>query len=141
WLLRRILEPFVLAVFLLIVIDSLARALKARIRGLPPAAALPAAIASIAVILGLAVWLTVDSAADFASRSAGYTARINALLVGAAERLGMAATPTVSGLIRELNPVRYAGVFASGLSHFAEGAVFVLIYLGFLLASRRGFAA
>ncbi|HXA39035.1 MAG TPA: AI-2E family transporter [Phenylobacterium sp.] len=141
WLLRRILEPFALAVFLLIMIDSLARALRARIRGFPPAAALPSAIAAIIVILGLAVWLTVDNAADFASRSAGYTARINALLVGAAERLGMAATPTVSGLIRELNPVRYAGVFASGLSHFAEGAVFVLIYLGFLLASRQGFAA
>ncbi|HZZ32272.1 MAG TPA: AI-2E family transporter [Phenylobacterium sp.] len=141
WLLRRILEPFALAVFLLIMIDSLARALKARIRGFPPAAALPAAIAAIVILFGLAIWLTVDNAADFAERSAGYTARINALLLGAAERLGMAATPTVSGLIRELNPVRYAGAFASGLSHFAEGAVFVLIYLGFLLASRRGFAA
>ena len=42
-------------------------------------------------------------------------------------------------MIHTLNPARYAGVLAGAFSQFVESAVFVLVYLGFLLASRRGF--
>ena len=141
WLLRQILEPFALALFLLIMIDGLARGLETKVPGFPKAAALPAAILATVTIFGLAIWLTIDNATDFASHSADYTARINALLTSGAQRLGLASTPTAASLIHQLNPVRYASVLARYLSHFAEAAVFVLIYLGFLLASRQGFSA
>jgi len=141
WALRRILEPFVLAVFLLITIDGLARAIRRYGKVLPDRAALPIAIAVILAVFGLAVWLTVDNAADFKSQSALYAGRINLLLETGARRLGLAVTPTLASLIGELNPARYMGWLASALSRFAEGAVFVLIYLGFLIASRSGFMA
>lgn len=141
WALRRILEPFILALFLLIMIDGLARALRTHVRGFPKVAALPAAISAIVAVFGLTIWLTGDNAADFAAQSPQYTARINAILEAAAQRFGLTVTPTAAGLLRQLNPTHYAGVLAGALSHFVEGAVFVLIYLGFLLASRRGFAA
>ncbi|WP_372784388.1 AI-2E family transporter [Phenylobacterium sp.] len=141
WALRRILEPFVLGVFLLIMIDGLARALRNRVPGFPRPAALPAAIAAILAIFGLTIWLTFDNAAGFAAESTAYTVRVNALLSLAAQQFGLTVTPTAASLIRQLNPARFAGELAGGLSHFAEGAVFTLIYLGFLLASRRGFAA
>jgi len=141
WLLRRIFEPFVLALFLLIMIDGLARAMRTKVPWFPKPAALPAAIIAIVTIFGLAIWLAINNASDFAAQSGGYTARINALLMSGAQRLGLAATPTASSLIHQLNPVRYVSALARDLSHFAEAAIFVLIYLGFLLASRQGFGA
>jgi predicted PurR-regulated permease PerM len=140
WVLRRILEPFVLALFLLIMIDGMARAIERRVPAFSRRAALPTAIVSILAIFGLTLWLTIDNATDFATQAPVYTQRINALLVSGAQALDLAVTPTVTSLIREINPGRYAGVMATHLSHFAEAAVFMFIYLGFLLASRRGFA-
>ncbi len=141
WALRRILEPFVLALFLLIMVDGLARGLSSRVPKFPAKAALPTALLLILVLFGLTIWMTADNASDFASQSSTYEARINAQLDLGAQRLGLNVTPTLSDLIHKLNPGRFTGAIASGLSHFAEGAVFVLIYLGFLVASREGFAA
>ena len=138
--LRRILEPFVLALFLLIMVDGMARALKDRVPAFPKWAALPAAIAFIVAVFVFTIWVAADNASDFAAQSANYTDRINALLSQGAQRLGLAVTPTVSELIHKLNPAHFTGEIAKGLSHFAEAAVFVLIYLGFLVASRQGFA-
>jgi predicted PurR-regulated permease PerM len=140
WALRSILEPFVLAVFLLILIDGVARMLSVR---LPPALrglALPVAIAAIVLVLVVTIWVTADNAGDFAAQSSSYAVRINDLLSLAAQRLGLRVTPTLAGLMREINPAQYMGKVADGFSHFAEASIFVLIYLGFLLASRRGFA-
>ena len=141
WALRRILEPFVLALFLLIMVDGLARALSAHVPRFPAKAALPAAFLLILGLFGLTIWMTADNAADFASQSAAYTARINAQLDLGAQHLGLQVTPTLADLIHKLNPGRFTGAVAEGLSRFAEGAVFVMIYLGFLVASREGFAA
>ena len=141
WVLRRILEPFVLALFLLIMIDGLARAIDRWLPAYPRRAALPTAIVSILALFGLTLWLTIDNASAFAAQAPVYTQRINALLVRGAQAMDLAVTPTVTSLIREVNPARYAGLVAGHLSHFAEAAVFMFIYLGFLLASRSGAAA
>jgi predicted PurR-regulated permease PerM len=140
WALRRIVEPFALALFLLIMVDGMARALTHRVPGFPPKAALPAAFISIVALLGLAIWVTADNAGDFAGQSGIYTAKINALLDQGAQQLGLKVTPTLSGLLHQLNPGHFMGIIGAGLSHFAEAAVFVVIYLGFLVASRQGFA-
>jgi AI-2 transport protein TqsA len=140
WALRRILEPFVLAVFLLIMVDGMARALQSRIPAFPKWAALPCAIVAIVAVFAFTIWIAINNAGDFAGQAPTYTARINALLGQAAQALGLTVTPTLSSLFAELNPSRFVGLLARGLSHFAEAAVFVLIYLGFLVASRQGFA-
>jgi AI-2 transport protein TqsA len=138
--LRHILEPFVLALFLLIIIDGLARTLRRRAPGFARPFALPGAIAFIVAVFALAIWLTAENAADFAGQGATYTTRINTLLETGARQLGLNVTPTASSLLHALNPAKYVGVVAEGFSHFAEAAIFVLIYLGFLLASRQGFS-
>ena len=141
WALRRILEPFVLAVFLLIMVDGMARALHRRVPAFPERLALPVALVAIVSVFALTIWVTANNAGDFAAQMPLYTIRIDSLLDLGAQKLGLTVTPTVAQLIRQLNPAHYAGVFAGALSHFAEASVFVLIYLGFLIASRRGFAA
>lgn len=140
WALRRILEPFVLSIFLLIMVDGLSHAIQKRAPRVPGWAALTAALALIVGSIGLTIWLTADNAADFAAQAPRYTARLDDLLFLGAQHLGLSNTPTVASLLREANPARYAGEVAGALGHFGEGAVFSLIYLGFLVASRHGFA-
>lgn len=141
WALRGILEPFVLSVFLLLMIDGMARAFAQRVPRIPHAAALPAAIVFILALLGLVITLAVRNAGDFLARSGEYTQRLNLLLDQGSQRLGLENSPTVEGLIHQLNPGRFAGEAARALGHVGEATVFVLIYLGFLLASGRGFEA
>jgi AI-2 transport protein TqsA len=140
WALRRILEPFVLALFLLIMVDGMARGLASSVPKFPARAALPTALLLIVALFALTIWMAADNASDFATNSAAYTARINAQFDLAAQHLGLKVTPTLADLIHEFNPGRFTGPIAEGLSHFAEAAVFVIIYLGFLVASRHGFA-
>ncbi len=140
WALRQIVEPFVLAVFLLIMVDGLARVIANRAPRFPRPLALPTALALIVGSVGVTVWLTVNNVADFAAQAPRYEARLDTLLFEGAQRMGLSNTPTTSGLLHELNPAHYAGVIAPAAGHFGEGAVFTLIYLGFLVASRSGFA-
>jgi predicted PurR-regulated permease PerM len=49
------------------------------------------------------------------------------------------AAPTIDQLFRQINPGRYIAGLARAVGDVAEKAVLVLIYLGFLLASRAGF--
>src|ERR1700757_81801 len=64
WALRRILEPFVLALFLLILVDGLARLIAERAPRVPKAMSLLAALAAIVGAIALAVWLTGNNIAD-----------------------------------------------------------------------------
>ena len=139
WALRRIVEPFVLAVFLLLMIDGMARGLRTRIPRFPAAAAQPTAIVMILALFGLTSWLAIENAGDFLNRSADYSARLNQLLEEGSRQLGLHVTPTIESLFKQLNPSRWAGEAAGAVAHAGEATIFVLIYLGFLLASRRGF--
>ena len=141
WALRHILTPFVLALFLLLMVDGLARVLQARIKNFPPKAALPTAVVLILALFGFSIWMVVDNASDFLAQSHDYAQRLNVLLEQGSRKLGLTVTPTVDQLIHRMNPAAYAGRIAGALKSVGEGAVFVLIYLGFMIASRQGFAA
>ncbi len=139
WALRHILEPFVLAVFLLLMVDGLARALRDHVPNFPSRAALPLAIVLIVALFAGAIWMTVDTAADFAGQGHAYEQRLNTVLEQGSQKLGLKVTPTVDDLFHKANPARYVGAVAHALRGVGESAVFVLIYLGFLIASRQGF--
>lgn len=139
YVLRDIFTPLALAIFLAVMIDGLARLLLRRAPFLPRAAAAPAAIVlSIAVFAGAAV-LIAENAADFVVQIAAYGPRLNGLMEQAAGLLGVQAPQSLEQLIRQLNPAQYLSQVGGALQGFASSAVFVLIYLGFILASRRGF--
>jgi AI-2 transport protein TqsA len=140
WALRHILTPLVLAVFLLLMVDGLARALRDRIPHFPGRAALPVAIVLIVGLFALTIWQLVQTAGDFSANAHVYEDKLNAILVQGSSKLGLTVTPTVADLIKKLNPAHYGGSIAKGFSSFGEHSVFVLIYLGFLVASRQGFA-
>jgi len=141
WALRSLLEPLALALFLLMMIDGMARALTERAPGLPSWAALPAAILVIVALFGLAVWAIADNARHFVAQAGDYADRLDDLLSSASARFGVGIPSSFDELWKDVNPKHYAGAAAEALKGVGESAVFVLIYLGFLLASSAGFAA
>lgn len=136
---RSILTPLALAIFLLLMIDGLARGLAQRVAWLPKRAALPVAIVFIVVVFAAAIWAVADNAAHFAREAPGYSARLNGLMGEMAARSGVQAPPTVDDLLADASPAKVVAAVAGGLRRGGEVAVFVLIYLGFLIAARRGF--
>ena len=139
WALRDILSPFVLAVFLLLMIDGVARAIRDRVPGVPERLAMPAALIIIVAFFLLTIWMVADNTAQFVGQAGVYQKRLNDLLGQFAGRFGMKVPPTTGQLFQQLNPARFAGAAAKGVQDVASGAFVVLIYLGFLVASRSGF--
>jgi AI-2 transport protein TqsA len=138
WL-AGILTPLALAIFLLVLIESFTRFLKRKVRFFPDRAALPAALLISVTLFLLAAWVVAEYATGFASELSSYAPRLNSLLGDLAESVGGDVPPTVEQLFEQLNPTRYLGTVAQGLQNFASNAVFVLVYLGFMIASRVGF--
>ena len=138
WL-RDILTPLALAIFVLAMIDGLARLIAQRAPFIPQVLALPIALLGSVIIAGLVVYAVAANAAGFASELMNETARLNQIIARIAGAFGVRVPPTVAQIINQLNPVRYMGNVARALQSFASGAIYVLVYLGFLIASRQGF--
>lgn len=137
WL-ADILTPLALALFLALLIDGFARFLARRAPGVSPRVSRwLAVILSVAIFVG-AAFFVADSAAGFASKLAAYGPRLNGVLARLADLFGMEAPPTLTDIVRRADPASHLGEVAAGLQAFVSTAAFVLVYLGFILASRRG---
>lgn len=139
YLMRDILTPLALAVFLAVMIDGLVRMLKARAPRLNDRAALIAAIVISILLFGSAAYVIADNATSFVGQLVTYTPKLNNLIARVGHLMGVEVPPTIQELFRELDPSRYLGEVARGLQGFATDAFFIMIYLGFIIASRRGF--
>jgi predicted PurR-regulated permease PerM len=121
----------------MVMIDSFARAL-AKAPGFPAVAALPVAIVLSIAGFVLIAFMVANNAAAFTGQLLGEGPKLDALIAKLAGAMHLAA-PTVEQLIQRLHLDRYIGPAVQGLQGFATTALFVMIYLGFLLASRQGF--
>ncbi len=140
WL-RGILTPLALAGFLLIMIDGFARTIEKRLPSVPHKAAMPLAITLTVLALGLSIYVVADNVTSFINQLNDYIPRLNQRLADTASRIGLGEeVPTIQQLVGRLNPGRIVATVARGVQGFASDAVFVLIYLGFLIATRRGFS-
>lgn len=141
WL-RDILTPLALAIFLMIMIDGVKRTIEER----TPLSAHWAGIAAlVVVILGFfaSIAIIVNGAAGFFSDATGVSSgigpRLDQVLADGARLLGMQTAPTANDLIAGLDIRSYVTMLAVQVQGIASGAFFVLVYLGFLLASQAGF--
>jgi len=138
WL-REILTPFALAAFLLIMIDGLEDLIARRAPRLPKWAPMSIAIGSILVGFGISVWVVAANIASFATDLQSYAPRLNAMIRDGAQAIGLDTAPTLRELFRQANPQRFLGAIVQSIQSLASDTILILIYLGFLLASRRGF--
>jgi len=143
---QDILTPLALALFLAVMIDSFARVLTLRTPGFPKTLALPTAVVLSLLLFGVSIWIVVDNGKTFFDHSSEYVASLNAIIAKftplvshLAPGLELKVAPTIGDVVKQLNPQRYFGDVAQSFNSFATSAVLVLIYLGFILASRKGF--
>lgn len=141
WL-RDILTPLAMAIFLLIMIGGMQRWLETHARLSPRTAGV---CALILVVVGFfaAIAIILNGALGFFGEASGVSTRIgprlDQILTDAWGLFGAAEPPTVSELLRQLDLRTYVGQAAMQVQGVLTGAVFVLIYLAFLLASQWGF--
>jgi AI-2 transport protein TqsA len=138
WL-APILTPPALALFLMLMIDAMARDLKARMPALGDGGALAVAIVICGLVFGAIVFFVAAHAAAFVAKLFVYQPRLNAVLSAAAHLAHMNLPRTVNQLIAKLDPARYLPMVAAGVQSLVSNGVLVLVYVGFLLASRHGF--
>eukprot|EP01030_Chromulinospumella_sphaerica_P016924 gene16924-16743_t len=139
WLLRGVLTQLALAVFLAVTIDGFSRVLEQRLPKFPKAAALPTAIGLTILVLVGVVWLIAVQGMGFADQLKGYGPRLEGLLASTAHTLGIQNVPSLAELISRANPGQYADDIAKRTQSILSDTFFVLIYLAFIIASRRGF--
>jgi predicted PurR-regulated permease PerM len=137
--LRPILTPFALALFLMVIIDGLSRVLRRRLPSLTERWALMVAILVTVAGFGVTVMLIAGNAPNFISQLVSDTPRVNAIVHDVAHRLHMHNPPSIQRLARQLDPAKYAGGLAQTLQGLVSTFIFIMIYLGFLFASRASF--
>jgi predicted PurR-regulated permease PerM len=137
--LRPILTPFALALFLMVIIDGLSRVLRSRLPVLTERWALVVAILVTVASFGVTVMLIAGNAPSFIGQLVADTPRLNAIIHDVAHRMHMHNPPSVQRLARQLDPAKYAGGLAQTLQGLVSTFLFILIYLGFLFASRASF--
>ena len=133
-----VLTPLALAMFLAVMIDGFARVLEHRLPHLSRRMATPLAVLLSALIFGGTAFFIAENATAFATQLVAYTPKLNGLIAKVAGLAGVDAPPSIAELFRQLDPAKYLGLVARYFQSFGATAFFVLVYLGFLIASRSG---
>lgn len=138
WL-RGILAPLVLSIFLLIMIDGLARGLRRVAPFVTDRGALPVAVLLIVLAFVGAVTMVINGFTNFAAQAGLLHNRVNALIRDLAHMAHLKAALNIDQFLKMLDQPANLSNAASTVQEVASDALFVLIYLGFLMASRAGF--
>ena len=141
WL-ADILTPLAMAIFLLIVVDGVKRAIEEK-TALPRRWAGLASLLVVILLFAASIAIIVYGAAGFFKQASGVSTgigpRIDQIIADVAGLIGVATPPTLKELIAGVNIQSYLGSVAMQAQGVLSGAFFVLVYLGFLLASQTGF--
>jgi predicted PurR-regulated permease PerM len=137
---HEILSPLVVATLLLLLIDALGRDLDRRFPRSPAILRRLTAGAMIIVGFALVILLLVFQGPPFAVQLAAIEPRLNGLIADATAMVGQPAF-TIREVFRGADPTQIFGrVFGAARSAITYAGL-VMIYLGFLVASRSAFSA
>ncbi|MEC8532517.1 MAG: AI-2E family transporter [Pseudomonadota bacterium] len=141
WL-RDILTPLAMAVFLLIMIDGVKRSVAAR-TPLNDRWAGTAALLLVVLAFFASIAIIVNGAAGFFGEASGVSQnigpRIDQIIRDVYALIRLNNPPTAQDLINGVDLRGSLTSVAFQVQGIASGAFFVLVYLGFLLASQIGF--
>lgn len=140
YLLQGILAPFLAAVFFLIVIGGLSRLIRKVAPGTPRAAAMGIAVIMIMTAFAAVAWITVDNTAQLLTDADSYAARLNQAFLQLQRSLGVATPARIETMLRGIDTSSLVGAVAGWLRVGVSSAGFMLIYLGFMMASGRTFS-
>ncbi|HEY1447389.1 MAG TPA: AI-2E family transporter, partial [Caulobacteraceae bacterium] len=132
---QSILSPLIVAAFMIVLVDGISQVLKRRLPGSPAWLRLGIAGAVILAAFGFIAGLLVLEARPFALQLRGLTPKLDTLLLKAIGMVG--ATPiTIEQMFSGIDPGELVGTVFSTARHLTSYAALVVIYFGFLAASR-----
>jgi predicted PurR-regulated permease PerM len=138
---RGPLTQFALAMMLFLGVSGFTRWLRRRIK-VPEPVALGLGLVLVVSLAGLAAVLTARNVLYMRARSGAYEARLDALIVEAYAALDMkGAPPTVAALLERFNVGALLRDAALGAQNLLGDAVFIAIYLVFIIAAASTFHA
>lgn len=141
WL-SDILTPLAMAIFLMIVIDGVKRTIEEK-TPLPHRWAGIASLVVVVLIFAGSIAIIIYGASGFFGEASGVATnigpRIDQILRDGSNLVGVQQPPTLQTLINGIDVRGYLTTIAFQAQGVASGAFFVMVYLGFLLASQGGF--
>jgi predicted PurR-regulated permease PerM len=138
WL-GEILNPLLIAMFLAVMVDGFSRVIRRRLPGLPAGTAVLAAIAIASLIFVLCAVVVAANASGFLNSLAGAEPKINRVITQLCHALRVRNPGTIDHMMRHLDHTQYLGSVATMLQGVISSVFLVLVYLGFLIASRHAF--
>lgn len=137
---KDILAPLVVATFLLLLIDALSRDLDSRFPKLPYLARVLSAGVLIVAAFAALIVLLVFQGPPFAVELRGVEPRINNLIAATTQQLGQSPF-TLREIFGHADPSAEFGHIFAAARGALQFAALVMIFLGFLLASRAAFSS
>ena len=134
-----IVTPLLLAIFLAIMVDGFSRVIRRRLPSLPPGVATIAAVTLSLAIFAACVLVLANNAAGFLTTLAKGEPKLNLLIMQMHHTFHMKGPRSLAQILARLQPTQYLGSVALALQSVASNAILVLVYLGFLIVSRRTF--
>jgi AI-2 transport protein TqsA len=138
YFLAGILTPLALAMFLAVMIDGFARVLEHRLPVVSRRAALPLALLLSLLLFGGTAFFVAMNGTAFVTQLVAYGPKLDAIIFQVATMAHVKDPPTLFGIVRSLDASKYLGLAARAVQDFASTALFVIVYLAFIIASRRG---
>ncbi len=135
--LRDILTPFVLAIFVWLIMDGFARALRSRLSFLSYPVALMIVILFLLGVLFFAGGLIAGSVSDFINHLPDYQTRLDHTIQSFYERfMGEQNAPKLEQFFSQINVNSLVGQVASLVQGLSSNLALVLIYVAFLFVAQ-----
>jgi predicted PurR-regulated permease PerM len=134
-----VLTPLLLAVFLAVMVDGLADLLRRRVPRIPRGLPTLVAVVALAGAFGLCVVVIAARASGFVQTLSAAEPRLVAMITQMASALRIKQPAAAASMALSLDPTTYIGGIALGLQGFITNAIYILIYVGFIIASKRAF--
>lgn len=136
----QILAPFALAIFIWLVMEGFARAIRKPLPQLPDWIAHLFATAVVVISIIIFIGVLRSAIVEFAGKSDLYEARINQLIAQVYAMLNLANAPVLSTLIYSDATVRFIEPLIASVQALAGDIVLVFIYVAFLYVTANNFS-
>jgi predicted PurR-regulated permease PerM len=136
YVLRDIVVPLFVALLLMALIDALVRGLRRLWPKSPQLATSIAAGLIVTALLAVCVFILFLGAGQIVAQAPALAARLNQVLADLGRIVGVAAPPSLYELVSPSTVMSAVTPALSGIGNAAAGATLVVLYLGFMLASR-----
>jgi len=135
---RGIVTPLAMAIFLLIMIEGLTSWVASRLPIPRRAVGWVSAVIVFASLFG-SIWVIVDGLSGIIARGQGLGVRLDEIISDVAGLFGVETPPALRDVVAGLDLTGYAARAAVTTQSVFSAAFFTLVYLGFMMASRRSF--